>query len=88
MPDGQLRAYYWEAFTALAEAADLLDTAHPDYSFPSEDEVEYTAALHAILIFKDGSRLIVHSWLDATCFCQTKKYPFGNRKMTHLGCLA
>jgi len=76
MPDGQLRAYYWEAFTALAEAADLLDTAHPDYSFPSEDEVEYTAALHAILIFKDGSRLIVHSWLDATAEVREHDYAY------------
>ncbi len=66
MPDGKLRAVYWEDFTALAEVEDILDTAHPDYSFPSEDEVEYTSALHATLIFADGSRLIVHSWLDAT----------------------
>ena len=26
--------------------------------------------------------------LPPLCFCQTKKYPFDNRKMTHLGCLA
>ena len=66
MPDGKLRAYYWEIFTALAEIADLLDTTHQDYSFPSEDEVECTAVLHTALVFKDGSRLIVHSYLDAT----------------------
>jgi hypothetical protein len=66
MPDGKLRAYYWEVFTALAEIADLLNTAHLDYSFPSEDEVEHTAALYATLVFNDGSRLIVHSSLDAT----------------------
>jgi len=66
MPDGKLRAVYWEDFTALAEMDDILDPAHPDYSFPSEDEVECASALHATLIFKDGSRLIVHAWLDAT----------------------
>ena len=76
MSDGKLRAYYWEAFTALAEIADLLDTAHPDYSFPSEDEVEYTAALHATLVFKDGSRLIVHSWLDATAEVREHDYAY------------
>jgi hypothetical protein len=76
MPDGKLRAYYWEVFTALAEIADLLDAAHPDYSFPSEDEVEYTGALHAILIFKDGSRLIVHSWLDATAEIREHDYAY------------
>jgi len=65
MSDGKLRAVYWDDFTALAEVDDILDTAHPDYSFPSEDEVEYTSALHATLIFMDDSRLIVHSWLDA-----------------------
>ncbi len=45
MPDGKLRAYYWSVFTALAETSDLLDPAHPGSSFPSEDEVDYTAAL-------------------------------------------
>jgi len=66
MPDGKLRAVYWEDFTALEKMDDILDPAHPDYSFPSEDEVECASVLHATLIFKDGSRLIVHAWLDAT----------------------
>ena len=62
MPDGKIRAYYWATFTALAEIADLLDTAHPDYSFPSGDEVECVAALHANLVFKDGNirRVVTH----------------------------
>jgi hypothetical protein len=66
MVEGKLRAYYWMLFTALAEVADFLDTAHPDYAFPSEDEVAYTEVLHARLIFTDGSCLIVKAWLDAT----------------------
>jgi len=76
MPDGKLRAYYWEAFTALAEIVDLLDAAHPDHSFPSEDEVEYTAALNAALVFKDGSRLIVHAWLDDTAEVRERDYAY------------
>jgi hypothetical protein len=76
MPDGKTRAYYWDTFTALAEIADLLDTAHPDYSFPSEDEVECVAALHANLVFKDGYRLIVHSWLDATADVREYDYAY------------
>jgi len=76
MSDGKLRAYYWDVFTALAEAFDLLDPAHPGYSFPSEDEVEYTAALHATLIFQDGSRLIVHSWLDAAAKVREHDYAY------------
>ncbi len=59
MPDGKLRAYYWGVFTALAELMDFLDPSHPDFSFPSEDEVEFTAALRAILVFQDGSRLVI-----------------------------
>ncbi len=43
MPDGKLRACYWEIFTALAEIVDLLDPTHQDHSFPSADEVEYTS---------------------------------------------
>ena len=76
MPDGKIRAYYWGAFTALAEIADLLDTAHPDYSFPSEDEMECVAALHANLVFKGGCRLIVHSWLDATADVREYDYAY------------
>lgn len=76
MPEGKLRAVYWEDFTALAEVEDILDTAHPDYSFPSEDEVELTSALHATLILKDGSRLIVHSWLDATEEVKERDYAY------------
>lgn len=76
MPDGKLRAYYWDVFTALAEVVDLLDPAHPDYSFPSEDEVEYTSALHATLVFQDGSRLVAHSWLDATAEVREYDYAY------------
>jgi hypothetical protein len=76
MPDGKLRAVYWDNFTALAEVEDILDTAHPDYSFPSEDEMECMSALHAVLIFKDGSRLIVHSWLDAVEEVQERDYAY------------
>jgi hypothetical protein len=76
MPDGKLRAVYWDNFTALAEVEDILDTAHPDYSFPSEDEVECTSALHAVLIFRDGSRLIVHAWLDAAEEVQERDYAY------------
>jgi hypothetical protein len=76
MPDGKIRAYYWNIFTALAEIADLLDTAHPDHSFPSEDEVECIAALHANLVFKDGYRLIVHSWLDAAADVREYDYAY------------
>ena len=76
MPDGKLRAYYWNIFTALAEIADLLDTSHEDHSFPSEDEVECTAALHARLVFKDGSRLIVHSWMDTTAEVREYDYAY------------
>jgi hypothetical protein len=89
MADGKLLAYYWEIFTALAEAADLLDVAHPDYSFPSEDEVENTAALYATLIFKDGSRLIVRSLLEVTTEIREHDYAYiyldagGNRIFQH-----
>jgi len=76
MPDGKLRSYYWELFTALAEIADFLDTTHPDHTFPSEDEVEYTAALHAKLIFKDGSGLVVNAWLDATAEVEEYNYAY------------
>lgn len=76
MPDGKLRAVYWENFTALAAVEDILDTTHPDYSFPSEDEVEYTSALHAMLIFADGSRLIVHSWLEIADEVQEHDYAY------------
>lgn len=76
MSDGKVRAYYWEIFTALAEIADLLDTTHQDHSFPSADEVEYTAFLHATLVFKDDSRLIVHSWLDATAEVREHDYAY------------
>ena len=76
MPDGKLRAYYWEVFTALAEITDLLNTAHQDYSFPPEDEVECIAALHATLVFKDGSRMIVHSWLNATAEVREHDYAY------------
>ncbi|PKO22021.1 MAG: hypothetical protein CVU38_11460 [Chloroflexi bacterium HGW-Chloroflexi-1] len=76
MPDGKLRAAYWELFTALAEVNAILDTVHPDYSFPSEDEVEYASALHATLVFKDGSRLIMHSWLDATAEVREHDYAY------------
>lgn len=76
MPDGKLRAVYWENFTALAEIEAILDTTHPDYSFPSEDEVEYTNAFHAILIFADGSRLIVHSGLETADEVQEHDYAY------------
>lgn len=76
MSNGKLVAYYWEAFSALAEIADFLDTAHPDYSFPSEDEVECVAALHANLVFKDGYRLIVHTWLDPTADVREYDYAY------------
>lgn len=89
MPDGKLQAYYWEIFTVLAEIADLLDTTHQDYSFPSEDEVECTAVLHTTLVFKDGSRLIVHSYLDATAEVREHDYAYvyldaqGNRVLQY-----
>lgn len=76
MADGKLLAYYWETFTVLAEVADLLDIPHPDYSFPSEDEVENTAALYATLMFKDGSRLIVRSSLEVTTEIQERDYAY------------
>jgi len=76
MPDGKLRAYYWEVFTAVAEITDLLNTAHQAHSFPSEDEVEYTAALYATLVFKDGSCLITRSWLDATAKVREYDYAY------------
>ena len=89
MPDGKLQAYYWEIFTVLAEIVDLLDTTHQDYSFPSEDEVECTAVLHTTLVFKDGSRLIVHSYLDATAEVREHDYAYvyldaqGNRVLQY-----
>ena len=76
MPNGKLRAYYWKIFTALAEIADLMDTSHQDHSFPSEDEVECTAALHATLVFKNGSRLIVHSWMDTAAEVREYDYAY------------
>ena len=65
MTNGKVRAYYWHIFTRLAELVDFLDFTHPKYSFPSEEEVIYTNALHATLVFKDGSYLIVNTILDA-----------------------
>ncbi len=76
MSDGKLRAYYWEIFTALAEITDLVDTDHPDCILPAEDEVEYTGALNACLVFKDGSRLVVQSWLDATAAVVENNYAY------------
>lgn len=76
MPDGKLRAYYWDIFTTLVKVADALNPTHQDHNFPSEDEVEHTAALYATLVFEDGSRLIVHSWLDATAEVREYDYAY------------
>ena len=64
MADGKLRTYYWRILTFLAERLEYLDTEHSAFQFPSDDEVNQTAARKATLVFRDGSRLYVRASLD------------------------
>ena len=64
MPDGKRRDYYWRIVTFLAERLEYLDTEHSAFQFPSDDEVDYTGALRATLVFRDDSQLYVRASLD------------------------
>jgi hypothetical protein len=76
MANGKARAYYWHIFTRLVELANILVVTHPRHNFPSEDEVVSTNALHAMLVFTDGSRLIANTILDTETAVREHTYAY------------
>lgn len=76
MSNGRFRFYYWQIYSFLSELLPILDTSHSDYSFPHEDELEFTGEMRAALVFKDGSRLFVKSLLDDTADLREYDYAY------------
>ncbi len=87
MSDGKLRYYYWRIYSFLAERMHILDVSHQAFQFPDESKVELGQCLKAVLIFRDGARLLVRARLDATTEIREYDYvyfdPSGRRVLQY-----
>ncbi len=76
MADGKLRFYYWQIMTALADSAEFLNPEAIGYHPLDEFLVEARGHIEAIIIFKDGSRLIARAELDTTTEVREYDYAY------------
>ncbi len=54
---GKLRAYYWEIYALIFESGDVLALDDPDFSLSDDDTAGIAQVIHAVLPFRDRSRL-------------------------------
>lgn len=59
MATGKLEAYYWDIYTLIFESDDILALEDPDFSLSDADTASIAQAIHAVLPFRDRSRLYV-----------------------------
>ncbi len=57
MAAGKLEAYYWEVYALIFESGDILALDDPDFSLSDADTASIEQAIHAVLPFRDHSRL-------------------------------
>ena len=57
MAAGKLEAYYWEVYALIFESGDILSLGDPDFSLSDADTASIEQAIHAVLPFRDHSRL-------------------------------
>ncbi|MBI5052345.1 MAG: hypothetical protein HZB52_03665 [Chloroflexi bacterium] len=61
----KIEYYYWNIYTIVFQNGDILALDHPEYSLSDEETVNLEKAIHAVLPFRDASRLYVEINLDA-----------------------
>lgn len=54
---GKLKAYYWEIYALIFESGDVLALDDPDFSLSDDDTADIAQVIHAVLPFRDRSRL-------------------------------
>jgi hypothetical protein len=57
MPAGKLEAYYWEIYALIFESDDILVLGDPGFFLSAADTASIEQAIHAVLPFRDRSRL-------------------------------
>ena len=65
MASGKLEAYYWEVYALIFESDDILSLDDPGFSLSDEDVASIEQAIHAVLPFRDRSRLYAEIRLAA-----------------------
>lgn len=59
MPAGQLETYYWDVYTLIFESDDILALDDPEFLLSDPDTARIAQTIHAVLPFRDDSRLYV-----------------------------
>jgi hypothetical protein len=57
MATGKLEAYYWDIYALIFESDDIVTIGDPDLSLSDADTASIAQAIHAVLPFRDHSRL-------------------------------
>ena len=65
MTAGKLEAYYWEIYALIFESDDILALDDPDFSLSDAEVAGIEQAIHAVLPFRDRSRLYAEIQLAA-----------------------
>ncbi len=65
MAAGKVEAYYWEIYALIFESEDIVALDAPGFSLSDEDVASIEQAIHAVLPFRDHSRLYAEIRLAA-----------------------
>ena len=76
MASGKLEAYYWEVYALIFESDDILALDDPGFSLSDEDVASIEQAIHAVLPFRDRSRLYAEILLAANGEMIEERYAY------------
>ncbi len=76
MASGKLEAYYWEVYALIFESDDILSLDDPGFSLSDEDVASIEQAIHAVLPFRDRSRLYAEIRLAANGETIEERYAY------------
>ena len=76
MASGKLEAYYWEVYALIFESDDILSLDDPGFSLSDEDVASIEQAIHAVLPFRDRSRLYAETRLAANGETIEERYAY------------
>lgn len=82
----ELEAYYWNIYALIFESGDVLALDDPDFSLSDDDTARIAQAIHAVLPFRDRSRLYAEIRLAANGETIEERYAYiyydaGGRRM-------
>lgn len=65
MTVGELEAYFWDIYAIIFESSDILALDDPDLALSDDDTARIEQSIHAVLPFRDRSRLYAEIRLAA-----------------------